>query len=98
MTGPYAYSVSQLAKAWGVSDRTVYTLVASGQIGHLRIGKTIRVRQADRDAYEAAAWNAPAVPPPAPPAVTHAFSVSAPTGRVSPNSAFRKGQKSARAR
>jgi excisionase family DNA binding protein len=57
--GPLAYSVPKLAAAWGVSTRHVYALCARGELGHLRIGNLIRIRQADREAYEARQWHAP---------------------------------------
>jgi len=50
---PFAYSALQLAVAWGVSTRHVYDLCASGALGHLRFGRLVRIRQADREAYEA---------------------------------------------
>ena len=62
----YAYTVPQLAKTWAVSERHVYNLVASGELGHLRIGNLIRIRQADREAYEAKTWHAPDSKPPNP--------------------------------
>ncbi|TLU71477.1 helix-turn-helix domain-containing protein [Lichenicoccus roseus] len=59
MSEPYAYSVPQLARIWGVSERTVYTLVSTGKLGHLRIGNSIRIKQSDRDAYETGVWQGP---------------------------------------
>ena len=61
---PFAYSVAQLARAWAVSSSHVYELCASGRLGHLRIGALIRIRQADREAYEARQWHAPGSPNP----------------------------------
>ena len=46
-SGPFAYSVPQLATAWGVSTRHVYDLCASGQLGHLRVGTLIRISLTD---------------------------------------------------
>jgi excisionase family DNA binding protein len=54
-----AFSVAQVAIRWGVSSRHVYDLCARGSLGHLRIGALIRIRQADREAYEARQWHAP---------------------------------------
>jgi excisionase family DNA binding protein len=84
--GPFAYSVAQLANAWGVSQRHVYDLCATGKLGHLRIGTLIRVRQTDREAYEAEQWQAPrpALPP------TYA-------GTVPSRGAFQRGRQTARA-
>lgn len=56
MSDAPAFTVGQVAKRWGVSQRQVYQLVADGEIGHLRIGKLIRVRREDIDAYEARSW------------------------------------------
>lgn len=61
--GPFAYSVAQLARAWGVSQRHVYDLCRRGELGHLRIGALIRIRQADREAYEARQWHGPTEAP-----------------------------------
>ena len=66
MPDTYAYTVTQLARTWAVSQRHVYNLVASGELGHLRIGNLIRIRQADREAYEAKAWHAPTPISPSP--------------------------------
>jgi hypothetical protein len=60
MADGYAYSVKQLAEAWDVSTSHIYTLCNTHQLGHLRLGKSIiRIRQADREAFEARQWQAP---------------------------------------
>ena len=45
--------------ALGVSSRTVYKMVESGELGHIRIRSLIRIRQADIEAYEASRWQPP---------------------------------------
>jgi hypothetical protein len=54
MADGYAYSVKQLADIWNVSARHVYSLCVTNQLGHLRLGKSIiRIREADKEAFEA---------------------------------------------
>jgi excisionase family DNA binding protein len=98
---PFAYTVAQLARQWGVSDRHVYGLVASGELGHLKIGSAIRIRQADRDAYEASVWHAPVSPPPIPTPTLPSESmvrVGGPTGGKVFGNGFQQGQMIARKR
>lgn len=91
-SGPFAYSVPQLAREWGVSARHVYDLCASRALGHLRIGGLIRIRQADRDAYEARQWLAPgSTPQTIDSPVAEVVSMSA-GGRAARGNAFRRGQ------
>lgn len=42
-------SVLEVAAALGVSDEQVYTLVANGEIGHVRIGRNIRIPDFELD-------------------------------------------------
>ena len=56
---PYAFTVPQVADRWVCSVRHVYDLIASGQLGHIRVGNLIRVRAADIAAYEERQWHAP---------------------------------------
>ncbi len=42
-------SVLEVAAALGVSDEQVYALVANGEIGHVRIGRHIRVPDFELD-------------------------------------------------
>ena len=58
-----AFSVAQIAARWGVSNRHVYDLCNRGELGHLRIGGLIRIRQEDQQAYEARQWVAPSSKP-----------------------------------
>ena len=51
------------AREWRVSSRCIYDLCARGELGHLRIGGQIRIRQQDREAYEARQWRAPSSKP-----------------------------------
>lgn len=60
MTNSPVFSVRQLAEYWQVSERHVYALTAQRKLGHLRIGSVIRIRREDVEAYEAAAFQAPA--------------------------------------
>jgi excisionase family DNA binding protein len=92
---PFAYSAQRLAATWGVSARHIYDLCASGELGHLRIGSLIRIRQADKEAYEARQWHAPnSAPQTADPSSGDVVSVSA-GGRISGGTAFQRGRKSA---
>jgi len=50
---PYAYNAETLAARWGVSAATVRNLVRSGQLKAFRIGRQIRIRPEQVDAYEA---------------------------------------------
>jgi excisionase family DNA binding protein len=43
------YSVREVAEMIGVTPRTVYKLVASGEVRSFRIGRAIRVRAEDVD-------------------------------------------------
>lgn len=43
-----------VAKAWGVSHKTVRRMAARGDLTKIRIGGQVRFRQADVDAYIAA--------------------------------------------
>ncbi len=86
----YAMSVPQLAKIWGVSARKVYRLVENGDLGHMRIGAAIRIRQSDRSEYEARMSRAPE-----PPVVVATYHppVVPPRGKLGPLTAFEKGQR-----
>ncbi len=44
-------SVLEVATALGVSDEQVYALVANGEMGHVRIGKHIRVPDFEVDRF-----------------------------------------------
>lgn len=44
-------TVQQVAAELGVSKMTVYRLTASGELPSVRIGRSIRVRVPDLDAY-----------------------------------------------
>ncbi len=67
------WTVRQLAKHYGVSDRTIYDVIASGELVVHRIGTgrgTIRIADADRIAWENRC-RAPEPPPFARPGVRH---------------------------
>ena len=51
-TFPRAYSVPDVAKIWGVSKSTVYTLISEGRLSHIKVGTCIRVRPDHIEAYE----------------------------------------------
>lgn len=40
-------SIPQLAKLLGMGERTIYRRIADGTIPHIRVGRTIRVREED---------------------------------------------------
>lgn len=44
-------TVAEVADALRVSSMTVYRLVKTGELPALRVGKNIRIRTADLDAY-----------------------------------------------
>ena len=52
-------SVAQVAELWGCTRSHVYALIASGKLGHVRIGSLIRLRPSDIEAFEAAQCRAP---------------------------------------
>lgn len=45
--------VGAVARRWGVRAMTVYRLVESGRLRAVRIGRALRFRLADIEAYEA---------------------------------------------
>jgi excisionase family DNA binding protein len=47
-------TVAEVAEALRVSTMTVYRLVSTGELSGLRVGKNIRIRATDLDAYLAA--------------------------------------------
>lgn len=89
---PFAWSAPQLANAWGVSARHVYDLCASGALGHLRFGRLVRIRQSDREAYEARQSVAPR-----PPAPICAVAVSS-RSMMPSRGAFQRGKQTAGAK
>ncbi len=44
-------SVANVAEALSVSERTVRRLLASGELSVVRLGRSVRIRQLDLDAY-----------------------------------------------
>jgi Helix-turn-helix domain len=88
----YAYSAAQLAREWGVSTRCVYDLCARGDLGHIRIGGLIRIRQADREAYEARQWVAPSSKPQAISSPCEAAVITFNGGRTASPNAFQQGR------
>lgn len=44
-------SVAQIAKTFGVGQLTVRRWIASGELKHIRIGSTIRIRIEDVEAF-----------------------------------------------
>jgi excisionase family DNA binding protein len=50
-------TVRQVARRLGVSAATVYTLVARGELAHVRVSNAIRVAPTDLAAYLAARTN-----------------------------------------
>jgi excisionase family DNA binding protein len=87
-----AYLPAQVAARWSVSRRHVYNLVASGALGHIRVGTLIRIREEDVTAYEARQWHAPVS------TSRDTASSSAPVvtmsggGRTTSGTAFQRGQ------
>ena len=96
-TGPLAYSVQQLANAWGVSGRHIYDLCARGELGHLRIGSLIRIRQSDKDAYEARRWHAPSSTPPTIDSSSAEVVTMSAGGRTVRGNAFQRGRQTSAA-
>lgn len=45
------FSVLEVATALGVSDEQIYTLVRRGEIGHVRIGRHIRIPDHELDRF-----------------------------------------------
>ena len=89
---PYGFSVRQVADRWGCSGRTVYSLIAEGQLGHLRIGSSIRVSPADLQEYEARQWHAPVSTAPASDSSCAVTATTSDGGRTAHGSAFQRGR------
>ena len=53
------FSVQYLAKEWGVSRRHVQRIIASGLLGVVRIGRVVRIPQAEAERFLAERWVAP---------------------------------------
>lgn len=92
-TKAFNFSVSQLAERWGVSTRTVYSLCAAGQIGHIRVGKSIRIRPQDIEEYEATQWRGPVENNPASASSSADRSITSAGGTIQPGTAFQLGQR-----
>jgi excisionase family DNA binding protein len=92
-TKAFNFSVSQLAERWDVSTRTVYSLCAAGQIGHIRVGKSIRIRPQDIEEYEARQWRGPVENNPDPGSPIADRSTTSAGGMTAPGTAFRLGQR-----
>ncbi len=87
-----AFTPAALAREWGVSARTVYTMVASGELGHIRVRSLIRIRQADKEAYEARTWHAPAPTDQTIPSPSAAVVSMSHGGKMAGNTAFQRGR------
>lgn len=46
-----ALDVHTVAKQLSVTEQTVYRLIRSGRLPHTRVGRALRVRKVDLDAY-----------------------------------------------
>lgn len=44
-------TVHEVAAELRVSTMTIYRLIDSGQLAHMRVGKSIRIRRSDLDAF-----------------------------------------------
>jgi excisionase family DNA binding protein len=84
-----AFTVRGLAEHWQVSTTHVYNLIATGKLGHLRIGSAIRVRPEDVEAFEKTSWQGPGTNAP-----TSASSGAA-EATVTPSSSGGKGERTA---
>jgi len=51
--GRLAYSMSELAHEWGVSQRSIWTLVNTGRLEAFRIGRAVRIPREAVDNYMA---------------------------------------------
>ena len=92
-TKGFNFSVSQLAERWGVSARTVYSLCSTGQIGHIRVGKSIRIRPQDIEEYEARQWRGPVENNSASVSSSADRSTTFAGGTTAPGTAFQLGQR-----
>ena len=52
VTVPAVLTVEQLAQRWAMPPWSVYDLVRKGKVAALRIGRRVRFRLADIEAYE----------------------------------------------
>ena len=48
---PLALGMAQAARMLGISERTLFTLVRSGGMPHIRIGRRVLFRRASLDAW-----------------------------------------------
>lgn len=46
-----AYSIKELAALWGVSYHTIWRAVERGELPAARIGRSVRIRQLDAEAW-----------------------------------------------
>ena len=44
-------TVAETAGHFGVSERTIWRLIAAGELPCVRIGRTVRIRPKDREAF-----------------------------------------------
>jgi hypothetical protein len=91
---PYALSAAGLARLWGCSTRHIYDLWQRHQLGHIRIGGIIRIRQCDREAYEAKQWVAPDSTSPTTGSCSVVSIGMSGGGRTGNGSAFQRGRRS----
>ena len=89
---PYARTVDQVAQHWSCSSRHVYALIARGELGHIRVGTLIRVRQADLDLYEARQWHAPDSIALTSGSSSEVTAITSAGGRMAGGNAFQRGQ------
>lgn len=50
-TRPKLLTVAEVAELLRVSNMTVYRLIKAGELGSLRVGKSVRLREDDVDRY-----------------------------------------------
>ena len=53
------YTVDEVAAMLRVSRSSVYAAIKSGELGHFRVGRVIRVTSEHVDAFAAGGWVAP---------------------------------------
>ena len=51
--GPQLHTIAGVSAEWGISKRSVWRLIAAGELKPVRIGRSVRIRAADMEALVA---------------------------------------------
>lgn len=92
---PRALSAKAVAQAWGVSERHVTDLCARKALGHFRVGRTVRIRPADIEAYEKNQWRGPEMTAPTTGSSSAEIISMSAGGKAGRGTAFQRGRQTA---